>query len=232
MKRYLLLLLALFVFPCAVFAEEAEQLALAKVSVNASDLESVQRGAKFFAANCMSCHTMVYLRYNKLAHEAGVIYEKMPVNVKNWPNGITPPDLSLEVDVRGADWIYTYLHSFYQDPSRPSGINNLLVPNTAMPGIISAFQGIQVKIQGRPPTALFHSLHWYDLLILQKQGSMTPDQFDATISDLINFLSYAAHPYEEAQHSLGWWVLGFLVILLVLAYYLKKEYWKDIKKKH
>lgn len=231
MKRYLLLLLALF-FVQPLFAEEGIHIALSKAPIDTSDLDSIKRGAKFFAANCMSCHTMVYLRYDKLAQENGVLYDKMPVNVKNWPNGIIPPDLSLEVDVRGADWIYTYLHSFYQDTNRPSGVNNLLVQNTAMPGIVSAFQGTQLRIEGSPPTALYHELHWYDLLILQKPGSMTPDQFDAAMRDLVNFLTYAAHPYEAEQHYLGWWVLGFLFIFLILAYYLKKEYWKDIKKKH
>jgi ubiquinol-cytochrome c reductase cytochrome c1 subunit len=229
-KRYLLLLV-IVLFPCLSFAEGEVSIALAKAPFTSSDLESIKRGGKFFAANCISCHTMVYLRYDKVAQEVGVSYDRMPVNVKNWPNGITPPDLSLEVDARSADWIYTYLHSFYQDPSRPSGVNNLLVPNTAMPGIITPFQGLQSKIDGHPPTALFHTLNWYDLLVLQKPGSMTPDQFDATISDLVNFLTYAAHPYEKAQQWLGWWVLGFLVILLVLAFYLKKEYWKDIHKK-
>lgn len=231
MKRYLLTLLALFIFPCVVFAEGEISIALSKPPVEISGVESIKRGAKFFAANCMSCHTLVYLRYDKLAQEAGVTYDKMPVNVKNWPNGVTPPDLSLEASFRGPDWIYTYLHSFYQDSARPSGVNNLLVPNTAMPGIISAFQGMQTKIEGQPPTALFHSLQWYDLLILQKPGSLTADQFDATIADLVNFLAYAAEPYKADQHWLGWWVLGFLVILFVLAFYLKKEYWRDVKKK-
>lgn len=227
MKHYLIIVWILF-FPWVVYAQGETAITLAKVDVNSQDLESVKRGGRFFAANCMSCHTMVYLRYDKLAQEIGVSYDKMPVNITNWPNGITPPDLSLEADARGVDWIYTYLHSFYQDPSRPTGVNNLLVPNTAMPGIIIPFQGIQTKIEGQPPIALYHTLEWFDLLILKKPGSMTPEQFDATIKDLVNFLSYAAHPYEAKQHWLGWWVLGFLVILLILAYYLKKEYWKDI----
>ena len=231
MKRYLLTLLALFVVPCVLFAEETVPIALVDAPIDTSNVESIKRGAKFFAANCLSCHTLIYLRYNKLAQEAGITYEKMPVNVKNWPFGVTPPDLSLEIEARGADWIYTYLHSFYQDSTRPTGFNNLLVPSTAMPGIISAFQGLQVKVEAPPSTALFHSLQWYDLLVLQKQGSMKPDQFDAAIADLVNFLSYAAHPYQAEQQWLGWWVLGFLVVLLVLVFYLKKEYWKDIKKK-
>jgi len=229
MKRYLLILLFLLL-PCAVFAEEEVKIALTPAPIDASDIASIKRGAQFFAANCMSCHTLVYMRYNKLAQEAGVTYEKMPVNIKSWPYGVSPPDLSLEADAKGVDWIYTYLHSFYQDASRPSGVNNLVFPNTAMPGIITTFQGTQVKAE-KLPTALFHKQQWFDLVVLEKQGTMTPDKFDQTVTDVVNFLAYAAHPYESSQKSLGWWVLGFLVILFVLAFYLKKEYWKDVKRK-
>lgn len=234
MKKYLqrvFLISALLAAPSWALAEGEATIALSPATIHSSDMEAVKRGAKFFAANCMSCHTMVYLRYDKLAQAQGVSYDKMPVNVKNWPNGITPPDLSLEADVRGVDWIYTYLHSFYQDNTRPNGVNNLLVLNTAMPGIISAFQGTQIRIEGAAPSAIYHDTHWFDLLVLQKQGSMTPDQFDEAITDLVTFFDYAAHPYQEDQRWIGWWVLGFLFIFFILAYYLKKEYWKDIKKK-
>lgn len=231
MKRYLLTLLVLL-FPCIVFAEGEVSMALSNASIDTSDMESIKRGAKFFAANCMSCHTLIYMRYNKLAQDAGVTYEKMPVNVKSWPYGVTPPDLSLTADYRGVDWIYTYLHSFYQDSARPTGVNNLLVPNTAMPGIITVFQGTQTKLEGVIPAALFHSQSWYDMVVLQKKGTMTPEQFDATVKDIVSFLAYSAAPYQVEQHWIGWWVLGFLVILFILAYMLKQDYWKDIKKKH
>jgi ubiquinol-cytochrome c reductase cytochrome c1 subunit len=231
MKKSLLLAVALCCSGLA-FAEGSASIALAPVTINSSDIEAIKRGAKFFGANCMACHTLKYLRYDKLAQEQGLTYEKMPINVKTWPNGIVPPDLSLEADVRGEDWIYTYLHSFYQDTTRPSGVNNLLVPNTSMPGIIMPFQGTQLKVDSQSTAALHHEAQWYDLLVLQKQGSMTPDQFDATISDLVNFLAYAAHPYEAQQHWLGIWVISFLTLLLVLAYALKKEYWRDIKNKY
>src|SRR5882672_3891306 len=103
MKRFLLILL--LIMPCLAFAEEEIAIALDKAPIDRSDMESVKRGAKFFANNCMSCHTLIYLRYDKLAQEQGITYEKMPVNVKNWPNGVTPPDLSLEADARSVDWI-------------------------------------------------------------------------------------------------------------------------------
>ncbi|TAK77923.1 MAG: cytochrome c1 [Gammaproteobacteria bacterium] len=230
--RYILTIL-LFIFSSTVWAEAPapEEIALAKPSIDRYDMDSVKRGAKFFATTCMVCHTMVYLRYDKIAQEAGITYDKMPINVKTWPYGVTPPDLSLEASVRGIDWIYTYLHSFYQDKSRPTGVNNLLVPNTAMPGIIAAYQGDQVLVTTPLPHGVFYNdATWYDALKLEKQGSMTPDQFDATTIDLVNFLAYAAEPFYVEQHQIGWWVLGFLVILFVMMYQLKREYWKDVKK--
>jgi ubiquinol-cytochrome c reductase cytochrome c1 subunit len=230
--RYLLALL-LTIFAANVWAEgdTYEGLILAKAPIDRSDMASIKRGAQFVATNCMSCHTFIYLRYDKVAQEAGITYEKMPINVKSWPNGITPPDLSLEASVRGVDWIYTYLHSFYQDKSRPTGVNNLLVPNTGMSGILVPYQGEQELVhEDRDPGILQDQIEWYDLLKLTKQGSMTPEQFDATTADVTNFLAYAAEPYRIEQHRIGWWVLGFLAVLFVLAYLMKKEYWKDVKK--
>lgn len=232
MKRYLLtILIALFATHVWAEGDKYEGLALAEAPINKTDIDSIKRGAKFFAANCMSCHTLVYLRYDPVAIEAGITYDKMPVNVKNWPNNITPPDLSLEAGYRGVDWIYTYLHSFYNDPSRASGVNNLLVPNTGMPGIIVPFQGQQEMAKLSPTRGiLYGDDQWYDLLVLTKQGMMTPEEFDKTTADLVNFLNYATEPYYIQQHRIGWWVLGFLVILFVLMYLLKKEYWKDVKR--
>lgn len=229
MKRYIFAIL--FLLSSFAYAQEQgiENLALAKAPVDVSDIESVKRGAKFFATTCMACHTMKYMRYNKLAQDAGVTYDKMPLNVKDWPYGITPPDLSLEANVRGVDWIWTYLHSFYKDSSRPTGANNLLVPNTAMTPILSPYQGDQELVE-HPMSDLLGETQWYDNVKLVKQGSMTPEQFDETVRDIVNFLAYASEPYQNEQHRLGWWVLGFLFIFLIFAYKLKKEYWKDVKR--
>lgn len=231
--RYILAIL-LIVFSTHGWAEgegATSGLELAQAPIDQNDMASIKRGAKFFATNCMSCHTMVYLRYDKVAQEAGITYDKMPINVKTWPYGVTPPDLSLEASIRGVNWIYTYLHSFYQDPARPTGANNLLVPETAMPAILSPYQGQQTLAKGKPEAGIFlYNVEWYDLLVLTQQGTMSPEEFDATIADLVNFLGYAAEPYRIEQHRIGWWVLGFLAILFVLTYFLKKEYWKDVKK--
>ncbi|OGT36986.1 MAG: hypothetical protein A3F11_08985 [Gammaproteobacteria bacterium RIFCSPHIGHO2_12_FULL_37_14] len=227
-----LFLMLLLLFSSATWAENtANNLVLATAPIDRSDMASIKRGAKFFSSNCMACHTLIYLRYDKVAQEAGITLDKMPINVANWPFGIKPPDLSLEVSIRGVDWIYTYLHSFYQDASRPTGMNNLLVLNTAMSGILAPYQGDQVLAKNKISVGiLYNDTNWYDLLVLTKQGSMTPEQFDATTADLVNFLAYAAEPFYEEQHHLGWWVLGFLSILFVMMYFLKREYWKDVKK--
>lgn len=228
--RHILAIL-LITFSTQVWAEEGTVtgLQLAEAPIHRGDMESIKRGAKFFATNCMSCHTMVYLRYDKLAQEAGITIDKMPLNVKTWPYGVTPPDLSLEADIRGVNWIYTYLHSFYQDPERPTGVNNLLVPNTAMPNIVGPYQGEQVLVKDPVPDLLGH-VRWYDVVKLTKQGTMTPEQFDETIADLVNFLAYSAEPFHNEQRNIGFWVLIFLAVLFVMMYFLKKEYWKDVKK--
>lgn len=224
--------LAIILFLCIsqLWASEIQPgLVLEKAPIKPGDIHSIKRGAKFFATNCISCHTMVYLRYNTIAKEAGITYEKMPINVKEWPYGIKPPDLSLEADVRGVNWIYTYLHSFYQDSSRPTGVNNLIMPDTAMPNMVGPYQGEQVRVE-TPMPDLLHQYQWYDLVKLTKQGSMTPEAFDATITDLVNFLGYAAAPYQIEQHQIGFWVIAFLAVLFFLMYLLKREYWRDVKK--
>jgi len=232
MKRFLIsIVVAIGLSPLAGWAETEtiQGLELAKAPINRQDIESIKRGAKFFATTCMTCHTAIYLRYDKLAQEAGVIYEKMPLNVKSWPYSVTPPDLSLEASVRGVDWIYTYLHSFYKDTSRPTGVNNLVFPNTAMPDIVAPYQGDQVLIE-KPGHDLYGHVEWYDAVKLTQQGSMSPEQFDQLTADITNFLAYAAEPYRAEQHQIGLWVIGFLCILFVMMYLLKREYWKDVKK--
>lgn len=229
MRWFCLCLILLLASP--VFSAELN-IVLDKAPINLNDTASIKRGAKTFATICIACHTLIYMRYNTLAEEAGVTYARMPIQVTTWPNGVKPPDLSLEADVRGVDWIYTYLHSFYPDHSRPTGFNNLVLKNTAMPDMLALYRG-QVTFANdiKITQGIYdHELHWYDVLELQKQGTMTPAAFDAMVIDVVNFLAYAAAPYTVEQHCLGYWVIGFLLILFILVYLLKREYWKDIKK--
>lgn len=226
-----IILLGALLFATSVKAEVPE-ITLAKAPVNIHDIESIKRGAKFFSNVCIACHTLIYMRYDKIAKEAGITYERMPINVKVWPLNVTPPDLSVETDAKGVDWVYTYLHSFYLDPSSKTGFNNLVLPNTAMTDIMAPFQGTQILAKDIKLTQnmLGNALQWYDVLELQKQGSLTPAQFDQLVTDIVNFLAYSAEPFKAEQEKLGGWVLGFLVIFFILAYCLKREYWKDLKK--
>jgi ubiquinol-cytochrome c reductase cytochrome c1 subunit len=226
MKRHILAILLALSSTQAVWAEgQFEGLQLAEAPINQSDMDSIKRGAKFFAGNCMSCHTLTYLKYDKIVKEAGIKTDNKPISI----NGVTPPDLSLVADSRGVDWIYTYLHSFYKDPATASGVNNLVFPGTAMPAILAPYQGEEVLVK-KPAYDLLHEVQWFDLIEPAKQGTMKGDEFDDTVADVVNFLAYAAEPFHEEQHRLGYWVLGFLVILFVLMYLLKKEYWKDVKR--
>src|SRR5438477_9740008 len=120
MKRYILTVL-LALCSTQLWAEgQIEGLQLASAPIHRNDMESIKRGAKFFAGTCMSCHTLTYLRYDKVAKDAGIATNNKPISI----NGVTPPDLSLEADAKGVDWIYTYLQSFYKDASTASGVNN------------------------------------------------------------------------------------------------------------
>lgn len=215
-----------------VFADEPP-IVLEHVSVNTNDMASILRGAKLFSGTCMTCHTMKYFTHNKIAEEAGITLDKMPLNQKEWVYGVTPPDLSLEARVRGADWIYTYLHAFYKDPSRPTGFNNLLVPNTVMTNMVAGMQGIQEKLseqQIMKPIMRSHALHYYQVLQLVQSGSQTPEAFDQTSRDLVNFFVYASDPHVNERKKIGIYVLIYLALFFIIAYLLKKIIWKKIKK--
>lgn len=205
---------------------------LEKADVHSTDMASIEQGGKFFARNCMICHSLKYVQYNPLAKKLGITLDKMPLKDQNWWLGVVPPDLSVVAQSRGADWLVTYLHSFYQDNSRPLGSNNLLVNNTAMANPFVHLQGEQELIVDRQK--LFTHGHdkkprWFNVIKRTKAGSVTPAEFDQTVNDLVNFLVYVSDPHAAERKRLGWWVLGFLGIFLVLAYLLKREYWKDIR---
>jgi len=227
MKRtILIILLFLSGIVCAAHSEGPE-IALEKVIINTQDKASIARGAKFFAGNCMVCHSVKYLEHNNIAQKAGITLDKMPLKNQNWWLGVVPPDLTLVARERSADWIYTYLHAFYKDPSRPTGYNNLLVPNVNMMNVLSGFQGDQVLI--KPESVSLSKPHYYTLLKLVRAGSMSPQEFDRTTADLVNFLVYASDPGKTQRENIGIWVLLFLVLLFVMAYILKNMYWKDVK---
>jgi len=241
------------------FASGGTGIPLQKAPINPQDHASLQRGARLYMNYCVGCHSLRYMRYNRMATDIGIsdaqgavnqsIVEKNliftgakiaqtinnamdPAMAKNW-FGVAPPDLTLAARVRGVDWLYTYLRSFYLDPTRPYGVNNLLFDDVAMPNVMAELQGNlvpvyaekTVKINGKTPK---RSL--IDHLTLQKKGIMSPTHFDLATADLVNFLAYVGEPMKADRERIGIWVLLFLAVLFVFAFLLKKEYWKDVKK--
>jgi ubiquinol-cytochrome c reductase cytochrome c1 subunit len=204
-----------------------------------SDQASLQRGAKVFTDNCLACHSASYMRYNRLM-DIGMaeedIRKMLPEGAKLGSTmkammdsesakaafGVAPPDLSVTARSRGTDWLYTYLRSFYADSSRPTGVNNLLFPLVAMPNVLGGMQGEQALQMEKKEG------HEVQMLKLVSPGSMSTKEFDATVGDLVNYLDFMAEPAKLVRYKLGYIVIGFLFLLLILSYALKKEFWKDI----
>lgn len=225
---------------------------LDKAPIDISDKESLRRGAKAFADYCFSCHSAYFMRYNRIAkdlemdeqdvrdmmiHTRGKkgdptkIGELMTVSMtKDYAKnafGTAVPDLSLEARARGADWVYTYLRSFYVDPYRPTGMNNTVFPDVGMPHVLWRLQGLQ--------DAVYKKVVHGDVEVEEIEGfeqvspgTLSKDEYDQFVADLVNFMVYLAEPVQAERHSLGWKVLLFLVIFFGFAYALKKEYWKDV----
>ncbi|PPC93990.1 MAG: cytochrome c1 [Methylotenera sp.] len=229
MKKIILLLALL---PLFVMANE--EVALDKAPIDASNHESLQRGARTFVNYCLNCHSANYMRYNRLM-EIGLTEKQIKDNLlfagekvgdtmkvainkndaKKW-FGAAPPDLSVEVRARGADWVYSYMRGFYRDDTRPTGWNNTVYDKVAMPHVLYELQGEQT---------LNHETH---ALELSKPGKLSVEEYDTLVGDLTNFMAYMAEPAKQQRNHLGWFVLLFLGVLLVLTYKLKKAYWKDI----
>ena len=229
-------ILVLALLPLSVFA--SEELHLDKAPIDASNHVSLQRGARTFVNYCLNCHSANYMRYNRLL-EIGLTEAQIKENLmlagekigdtmqvainksdaKKW-FGVAPPDLSVEVRARGADWVYSYMRGFYRDSTSPTGWGNCVFDpvycKVSMPHVLYELQGEQ---------ALNHETHE---LTLVKPGRLSVEEYDAVVGDLTNYMAYMAEPAKQQQNRLGWFVLLFLSVLLVLTYKLKKAYWKDI----
>lgn len=242
--------------PLAVAASESVKLDRLPADVSLHDPISLQRGVHVYVNYCMGCHSAGYMRYNRLQDlglTEGQIRDNLiftgakvgdlmkitmdPNDSKGW-FGTPPPDLTLIARSRsssagsGADWLYSYLRGFYRDPSRPSGWNNTVYPNVAMPHVLWQLQGEQVlrtEVLSIPRGAKgeVEKLE-VQKLVLEKPGSLTPAEYDRLVADLVNFLVYVSEPARQSRINLGIYVLMFLGVLFVLAYLLKKEYWKDV----
>ena len=244
MKRLLAAVLALS--SSAAFASSAEP--PFHFDADVGNPASLQRGARDFMNYCAGCHSLKYLRYNRLGRDLGIpedllkanlmfttdkvgepiVSSMSPVDAEKW-FGRAPPDLSLVTRARGESWLYSYLLTFYADPSKTTGVNNLMLPGLSMPHVLSSLQGTQVLVkEENGETGEHHGGHGKPKFELTQKGALTPEQYKEFVADLTNFLAYAAEPGRSGRVSVGFKVMAYLLVLLVLTYMLKKEFWKDV----
>jgi ubiquinol-cytochrome c reductase cytochrome c1 subunit len=231
------LLIALLFAPIAALA--SSEIHLDKAPDKSGDQAALQNGAKIFVNYCLGCHSASYMRYNRLKDlglddaqikenllfTADKVGEPMriamqPAEAKQW-FGVTPPDLTVIARARdsesgsGADWLYTYFRSFYRDPNRPTGWNNVVFPNVGMAHVLWQLQGEQVLGEDHK-------------LTLVKPGTLKPEEYDALVADLVAYLDYMGEPVGAFRKRLGLIVLLALGALFGLTYALKREYWKEV----
>jgi ubiquinol-cytochrome c reductase cytochrome c1 subunit len=244
LKSWILVTMGLLAGGSAM-AEEGEIALLASgADINSSD--SLQRGARNFMNYCSGCHSMKYVRFNRMAADLKIpeselaanlmfttdksfetINSAMPKDSEGW-FGKQPPDLSLMGRERGVDYIYSFLKGFYVDKTRPWGVNNLYLPSAAMPDVLAELQGLQKPVFKNEPDD-----HGSARMVLvgvdaMTPGAMKPEEYDQFVRDTANFLDYAGEPVKAKRQSMGVFVTLFLLVFFVFAYLLKKEYWKDV----
>ncbi len=208
------------------------------------NIASLQRGARLYFNYCSGCHSLEYMRYSRIAEDLKLSDDEVLKNfaftgakigdpaISNMPEaeaatwfGKVPPDLSLEARAKGPDWIYNYLKSFYIDPTRPSGWNNTVFPNVAMPNVLWELQGVQHADYAPAKPGEDAQV---EKLELATPGTLSPAQYDDAVRDLTTFLQYVGEPAALKRESMGIWVVLYLAFFTLLAYLLKHEFWKDV----
>ena len=258
MKHSIIVILLCMALPGMALASAGEHAKLDAVKIDLNDKESLQRGARIFVNYCLSCHSASYMRYSRMGEDLGISDELVAENLlfaadkpgelmkavmprddaKLW-FGTAPPDLSLVARSRGPEWFYTYMRSFYRADKSPSGWDNIVFQHVAMPHVLFEWQGEQravyrtvkheavVEKDGKKIKKLSEE-QVFDHFEIAKPGRMTAPQYDTAMRDLTNFMVYLGEPAKLVRYRLGIYVLVFLAIFLVIAYLLKKEYWKDV----
>ncbi len=239
---YLGLLAALLLGPVLHAQEEHVELEPEPARTNIANTASLQRGAKYFVNYCLGCHSAQYVRYNTLADDLQLTEDQLIENLmftgeqpfdtmdiamrsedaERW-FGVTPPDLSLIARSRGTDYVYTFLKSFYVAPESPTGVDNAALPGTSMPHVLWELQGLQ-----RPVYEEHGGEEEFAGFELVEPGELTQSEYDRVVRDIVNFLDYIGEPMQRERVALGLRVIGFLLVLLLLAFLLKKEIWKDV----
>lgn len=219
---------------------------LMDMEVDLSNQESLQRGAKTFVNYCLSCHSAAYMRFNRMGEDLGItddvlkanfmfgtdkVGDTMKISMREADSlrffGVIPPDLSVTARSRGADWLYTYFKTFYVDESRPFGMNNLAFKDVGMPHVLWELQGVQRLAKVENDDGLPHAPTYEDLELVSP-GTMSEKEYDRMVRDLVNFMVYLGEPIKLQRGKIGVWVMLYLFVFMIVAYMLKKEYWRDV----
>lgn len=225
-------------------AAAAEGVGLQAANIRVDDIGAMQRGARLFFNYCAGCHSLKYVRYSRLAEDLQLDPKDVEKNfvftggkigdhaVSHMPAedgtkwfGKAPPDLSLEARSKGPDWIYSYLKSFYLDPSRPLGWNNTVFADASMPNPLWELQGLQVAVTKAGGAGGETEIEGLEI---RTPGRQNAREFDRTARDITAFLQYAGEPVALKRESMGVWVLLYLAFFTLIAYLLKHEFWKDV----
>ncbi|BAU58528.1 cytochrome c1 [Halorhodospira halochloris] len=211
-------------------------------NVSHHDRESIRKGAEHFAQYCMGCHSVEYLRYDRVAEDTGMgeewIEDKLifdddiehheqmispmdPEDGENW-FGIEPPDLSMTTRVHGEDWVYTFLHAYFKDEDAAVGFDNWIQEGTSMPHVLA-------HLQGTPKPVHDDDGNLVDIEV-SGDGEMSRREYEAMTAELTAFLAYAAEPIRADRERMGIWVILFLLVMTTVFYLLYKEYWRELKK--
>lgn len=232
--------------PALAMAAGGSNVHLDEANIDLTDKASLQKGMMLFNNYCLGCHQMQYQRYQRSFKDLNIpdelgqellqftgekvgdhIKSAMPAESGAAWFGAPPPDLTLVARVRGADWLYTYLRSFYVDESKTFGVNNKVFPDVGMPHVLEELQGTprdayeEVMVDGK-------MVERYVGIKTDGNGELSPDEYDAAVLDLVNYLVYAGEPNRLGLESTGRWALVFIVVLFVFVFLLKKEYWRDV----
>ncbi len=244
MKKFLIALILAAAPAWALGA--GSKVPLDEANIDPNNVQSLQRGARLFVNYCLSCHSAALMRYERMGQDLGIDEKLVSENLmftggkvgelmtvathdedsKEW-FGTVPPDLSVIARARGVDWLYTYMRSFYRDDSKIIGVNNLVFPDVGMPHVLWELQGWQEPVI---TTDKDHDGVERKVITLElaEPGLLEPHEYDRAVRDLVNFLDYMGEPAKYERRELGVKVIMFLVFFLVVAYLMKRDYWRDV----
>jgi len=254
MKLLKKLLAALALVPAMTLASEGG-FPLDRAPDRSNDLSALQNGARLFVNYCLNCHSASLVRYNRL-RDIGLSEKQIQDNLlftsdkvgdlmkvslsekdaKTW-FGAVPPDLSVIVRAKassqgsGADYVYTYLRTYYKDDARATGWNNLVYPNVGMPHVLWELQGVRNAkfVEEKDPHDASKSIHKFAGFEQVKPGKLSSQAYDAEVADLVGFMEWMSEPVKSKRQKLGVWVLLFMAVLVFLTWRLNASFWKEVK---